>query len=254
MNLVINGQDAMPTGGVLSIETDEVELDANHAPGHSGVVQGHYAVLSVTDTGEGMGPETREKIFEPFFSTKKGGKGTGLGLATVYGIIRQHDGHIGVYSEPGHGACFRCYLPLADESVAELIAPKEEPALVDGTETIMVVEDEEAVRRLAVRVLKGQGYEVLEAEDADSCLALLRDWEGPLDLLLTDLILPGVEGRELSGRVLELFPESKVLYMSGYSEDIITHRGILEEGIPFLQKPFTVGGFSARVREILEVD
>ncbi|MGD2121001.1 MAG: PAS domain S-box protein [Gemmatimonadota bacterium] len=252
MNLVVNGQDAMPLGGVLTIETDEVELDWEHAQAHPGVGPGHYAVLSVTDTGEGMDAETRDKIFEPFFSTKERGKGTGLGLATVYGIIRQHDGHIGVYSEPGHGASFRCYLPLADESAVELVASKDEADGMGGTETIMLVEDEPAVRSLAVRVLRRQGYTVMEADDPEKCLDLLEGFSDPLHLLVTDVILPGMDGKELYGKVQALFPNSKVLYMSGYSADIITHRGIVEDGVPFLQKPFTVQGFSARVREVLE--
>jgi DNA-binding NtrC family response regulator len=175
-------------------------------------------------------------------------------LATVYGIVRQHDGHISVYSEPGHGSSFKCYLPLADEAAAELVAPREEPVDLEGTETIMLVEDEAAVRTFAASVLKRQGYSVMQAEDAESCLALLRDHEGPLDLLVTDVVLPGMDGINLFGNVREFFPESKVLYMSGYSEEIITRRGMMEEGAPFLPKPFSAQGFSARIRDVLKAD
>ena len=201
-----------------------------------------------------MDPDTQDKIFEPFFSTKARGKGTGLGLATVYGIVRQHDGHITVHSESGQGACFRCYLPLADEAPVEMALPEAEPSDLGGEETIMVVEDEVAVRGLAVSVLKRRGYHVLESEDADGCLALLRKHHGPLDLLVTDVILPGIDGRELYRKVQDLFGDAKVLYMSGYSEDIVTHRGIVDDGVPFLQKPFTGQGLSVRVREVLEND
>ena len=252
MNLVVNAQDAMPDGGVLTIETMEMELDGEYAMSHSGVGVGHYAMLSVSDNGEGMDSETRAKIFEPFFTTKERGRGTGLGLATVYGIIRQHEGTVGVYSEPGQGSTFKCFLPLADMSAVEQVALRNEVTELGGTETIMVVEDEDLVRNLATKVLKRHGYSVLEAGGAPACLELLGAHDGPLHLLLTDVVMPGLNGRELFGEVKNLFPEARVLYMSGYTEDFVTHRGVLDGGIAFIQKPFSVQGLVARVRRILE--
>jgi CheY-like chemotaxis protein len=252
MNLVVNAQDAMPEGGALIIETGAVELDEEYARAHTGVTPGLYGMISVSDTGVGMDALTRERIFEPFFTTKERGKGTGLGLATVYGIIKQHGGNIWAYSEPGEGTTFKCYLPLTEEPAAE---PTPQPAQDQdrgGSETVMVVEDEEAVRSLAVKVLKRRGYEVMEAEDAPSCLARLQAHEGSLDLLLTDVVMPGMNGRQLYGEIEDLYPGVKVLYMSGYTRDIITHRGVLDDGIPFIQKPFSVQGLATRVRAILE--
>jgi len=252
MNLAVNAQDAMPEGGVLTIETTEMELDGESAMSHAGVRAGHYAMLSVSDTGEGMDAETRSKIFEPFFTTKERGRGTGLGLATVYGIVRQHEGNVWVYSEPEQGSTFKCFLPLADMSAVEQVTLRKEVTELGGTETLMVVEDETMVRKLATKVLKRHGYSVLEAGEATSCLELLREHDGPLDLLLTDVVMPGMNGRELYGEVKKLFPEARVLYMSGYTEDFVTHRGVLDGGIAFIQKPFSVQGLVARVRRILE--
>jgi len=252
MNLAVNAQDAMPEGGVLTIDSSEVELDEEYARAHPGVTPGHYATLSFNDTGVGMDAETREKIFEPFFTTKERGKGTGLGLATVYGIVKQHDGNIRTYGEPGEGTTFKCYFPLADMSAVEQVALRHEVADLGGAETIMVVEDEAMVRKLAVKALKRHGYSVLEAEEGEVCLDSLRDHEGPLDLLLTDVVMPGMNGRELYKEVKCLFPGAKVLFMSGYTENIVTHRGVLDEGIPFLQKPFSVQDLATRVRAALE--
>ena len=175
-----------------------------------------------------------------------------MGLATAYGIMKQHDGNIWAYSEPGRGTTIKCYLPLADMPAMERVALRRKVRDRRGTETVMVVEDEEKVRSLAVKVLKRQGYSVLEAEDSGSCLETLRAHQGPLDLLLTDLVMPGLNGRELHEEVKSLFPKVKVLYMSGYTEEIVTHRGVLEEGIPFIQKPFSVHSLTTRVREVLE--
>jgi len=251
MNLVVNAQDAMPDGGSLLIEAGEVELDEDYARTHPGVTPGHYGLLAVTDTGMGMDAATREKIFEPFFTTKERGKGTGLGLATAYGIVKQHEGNIWALSAPGEGTTFKVYLPLADLPAPDPGEKKASTPAPGGTETIMVVEDEAAVRGLAARVLERSGYTVLLAGDGEECLETLRDHAGPLDLLLTDVVMPGMNGRELHEQIRERFPDAKVLYMSGYSRDIITHHGALEEGIPFLQKPFSVEGLSTRVREIL---
>ncbi len=254
MNLAVNAQDAMPEGGILTIETSEVELDGEYAWAHAGVTPGHYAMLSFSDNGVGMDTETRERVFEPFFTTKERGKGTGLGLATVYGIVKQHEGNIWAYSEPGEGTTFKCYLPLADMPSVEQVALRNTITELFGTETIMVVEDEVMVRNLAEKVLNSHGYSVLVAEESEACLGFLRDHDGPLDLLLTDVVMPGVNGRELYGEVRKLFPQAKVLYMSGYTEDIVTHRGVLEEGIPFISKPFSALGLATRVRAVLEED
>ncbi len=252
MNLAVNAQDAMPDGGLLNIETTQVELDEAFVKERSGLTVGHYALLSVSDTGSGMDAETRDKIFEPFFTTKERGKGTGLGLATVYGIVKQHEGHLWVYSEPGHGTAFKVYLPLADKSAIEQVALRHEVTDLGGTETIMVVEDEAMVRGLATRVLERHGYRVLDASDPQACLDFLDGYEESLDLLLTDVVMPGMNGRELYRKVRKVFPDAKVLYMSGYSEDIVAYRGVAEEGIPFIQKPFSVQGLATRVRRVLE--
>ncbi|MFH1764893.1 MAG: PAS domain S-box protein [Gemmatimonadota bacterium] len=254
MNLAVNARDAMPEGGILTIETSEVELDGEYARAHSGVISGHYAMLSFSDDGVGMDAETREKVFEPFFTTKERGKGTGLGLATVYGIVKQHGGNIWAYSEPGVGSTFKCYFPLADMPSVEQVALRNTITDLSGTETIMIVEDEATVRDLAVRVLNSHGYSVLEAEEGEACLVFLGDYDGPLDMLLTDVVMPGMNGRELHGEVRRLFPQAKVLYMSGYTEDIVTHRGVLDEGIPFIQKPFSVQDLATKVRAVLEED
>jgi len=242
----------MPAGGLLTIETSEVELDAEYAGAHSGVAPGHYAVVSFSDTGVGMDPDTRDRIFEPFFTTKERGKGTGLGLATVYGIVKQHDGYIWVYSEPGMGTTFNLYLPLADISALEKMARQDAVTELRGSETIMVVDDELLIRNLAIKILTRHGFAVLEAPDGKACLDILRGHDGPLDLLLTDVVMPGMNGRELYGEVKTLFPGAKVLYMSGYTEDIVTHRGLLDAGIPFVQKPFSLQTLSARVRSALQ--
>jgi len=252
MNLVVNAQDAMPEGGALLIEASEVELDEDYAGLRPGVTPGQYCLLAVSDTGTGMDPATREKIFEPFFTTKERGKGTGLGLATAYGIIKQHEGNIWAYSHPGQGTTFKVYLPLADLPATERTEKKQEAQVLRGTETVMVVEDEAAVRSLAAKVLERNGYSVMVAEDGPACLEFLSQHDGPLDLLLTDVVLPGMNGRELHERLKERFPGIKALYMSGYSKDIITHRGVLDQGIPFIQKPFSVEALTIRVKEVLD--
>jgi len=252
MNFAVNAQDAMPDGGLLTIETDEVVLDEEYARLHAGVKPGRYAMFSFSDTGVGMDPHTVEQIFEPFFTTKERGKGTGLGLATVYGIIKQHDGNVVAYSEPGMGATFKCYFPLTQEQAKEEVRSRERPLDTSGTETIMVVEDEDTVRDLAVRVLTRQGYTVLHAGHGKACLELLAEHDGPLDLLLTDVVMPGLNGRELFEEVGDRFPGTKVLYMSGYTEDIVTHKGVLFDGTPFIQKPFAVVDLVSRVRSVLE--
>ena len=199
-----------------------------------------------------MAPETRGKIFEPFFTTKDRGRGTGLGLATVFGIASQHGGTVSVYSEPGHGSTFKCFLPLADISAEERVTQRHPVRELGGTETVMVVEDEAVVRNLATLILERRGYSVLEAEGSAACLEILRNHVGPLHLLLTDVVMPGMKGWELYGEVKKIFPEVRVLYMSGYSEEFVTRRGAMAGRIDFIQKPFSVLGLEARARRVLE--
>ncbi|HET9223584.1 MAG TPA: PAS domain S-box protein, partial [Roseiflexaceae bacterium] len=253
VNLAINARDAMPEGGKLTIETKNASLDALYAQQHLEISAGDYVMLAVSDTGVGMDAEVQSHLFEPFFTTKPAGKGTGLGLATCYGIIKQHGGSIGVYSEVGLGTSFKIYLP-------RIIAPSEAIAqrnhtdgLPRGAETVLLVEDEVSVRALAARVLRAQGYNVIEAANGDEALALAHDQDAAgIDLLLTDVIMPQVGGRELAARLTALLPRLKVLYMSGYTDDAIVHHGRLEPGIVFLVKPFSPGGLARKVREVLD--
>lgn len=251
INLSVNARDAMPRGGKLTIETTNMELDEEYARRHISVKPGSYVMLSISDTGVGMRPEIKERIFEPFFTTKKMGKGTGLGLSTVYGIVKQSGGNIWVYSEPGHGTTFKIYLPRVDEPLEK---PQKEAMgeIPKGSETILVVEDEETVRKLAVRLLKKQGYEVLEAQDGGRAFMLCEEYREPIHLILTDVVMPGMSGRKLVERLKEIHPEAKALYMSGYTDNVILHHGILEKGIEFIQKPFTLESLSRKVREVLD--
>lgn len=251
INLAVNAKDAMPQGGKLTLETAEVELDEEYARKHISVKLGPYVMLSISDTGVGMTPEVKERIFEPFFTTKEMGKGTGLGLSTVYGIVKQSGGNIWVYSEPGQGTTFKIYLPRVDEPLEER---KEEVIreVSRGSETILVVEDEETVRKLAVRLLKKQGYKVLDAPGGEEALALGEEFKEPIHLILTDVVMPGMSGRQVVERLQRIHPEAKALYMSGYTDNVIFHHGILEKGIEFLQKPFTLESLARKVREVLD--
>lgn len=245
MNLAVNARDAMPEGGNLTIETANVELDEEYARKHIAVEPGRYVMLSVSDTGVGMTPEVKERIFEPFFTTKEMGKGTGLGLSTVYGIVKQSGGNIWVYSEPGEGTTFKIYLPQVDEPLEEL---KEEVIreIPQGSETVLVVEDDETVRQLAIRILKKQGYKVLEASEGREALLLCEEFKEPIHLILTDVVMPGMSGRILAERLKEIHPEANALYMSGYTNNTILHHGVLEPGINFIQKPFTIDGLAPK--------
>jgi signal transduction histidine kinase/ActR/RegA family two-component response regulator len=251
MNLVVNARDAMPGGGKLILETANAELDEGYARMHIGVKPGSYVMLSVNDTGAGMTQEVKERIFEPFFTTKEMGKGTGLGLSTVYGIVKQSGGNIWVYSEPGKGTTFKIYLPRVDEPLEER-KEREIQEVPMGSETVLVVEDEEAVRKLAARLLKKQGYKVLEAPDGGQAIILCEKYHEPIHLILSDVVMPGMSGRRLAEQLKEIHPEVKVLYMSGYTDNAILHHGVLEPGINFLQKPFTVDGLARKVREALD--
>ncbi|MBK8236122.1 MAG: response regulator [Deltaproteobacteria bacterium] len=252
VNLAINARDAMPDGGRLVIETANVTLDAEHRMAKGGVVvAGDYAVIAITDEGHGMDEATRAQLFEPFFTTKAPGQGTGLGLSTCWGIVRQAGGHIWVYSEPARGSTFKIYLPrVLDPSDA----PVEAPAISErerGTETVLLVEDDVQVRSAVVHVLAGLGYQVYEAYDGVHALEV-HEGMSQCDLLVTDVVMPRMSGRELANRLQWVRPTIKVLYMSGYTENAIVHQGVLDEGIELLSKPFTPKQLAVRVRELLD--
>jgi two-component system cell cycle sensor histidine kinase/response regulator CckA len=252
MNLAVNARDAMPTGGKLTIETSNVEHDPDYAREQEAAAVSRFVMLAVTDTGSGMDEATKARIFEPFFTTKEVGKGTGLGLATVYGIVRQSGGFIWVYSEPGLGTTFKIYLPQVD-AVAEGGAAGAAPSTVHrGTETVLLVEDAAAVRAVARQALTRQGYTVLEAADGTAALQIAASHRGPIHLLLTDVVMPGLSGRQLSDQLALLRPDTKVLYTSGYTDDAVVRHGVLESGIAYLQKPFSVDGLARKVREVLD--
>jgi CheY-like chemotaxis protein len=251
-NLAVNACDAMPRGGTLTLETANAELGASFWPNEVEAHPGPYACLAVTDTGCGMDERTRAHIFEPFFTTKEVGQGTGLGLATVYGIVKQSGGQIAVYSEPGLGTTFKIYLPQVAEPAPAPVAGPERPGGLGGRETVLLAEDEEGVRRLAREALAGQGYALLEAGDGAGALRLAERHPGPIHLLVTDSVMPGMNGRELSQRLLGSRPGVKVLYVSGYSESVIVHHGALDPGSAFLQKPFSAPALLRKVREVLD--
>ncbi|MFZ1050955.1 MAG: ATP-binding protein [Candidatus Sulfotelmatobacter sp.] len=254
MNLALNARDAMPSGGKLTIETSNVSLDEEYARFHAPLRPGDYVMLSISDTGLGMDSETQSHIFEPFFTTK-GTKGTGLGLSTVYGIIKQSGGYIWVSSESGKGTTFKIYLPRVAEraeTLAQVVSSEEAVFTEPGTETILLAEDEANLRYLARQFLEKQGYQVIEAADGAVAMQIAVAHEGVIHLLLTDVIMPGMNGRELAQRISEIRPQTKVLYMSGYTENVIGHDGTLDAGVSLLQKPFTLRDLKSKVREVLD--
>ena len=255
LNLAVNARDAMPQGGRLTIETANVELDASYSHPPAVLSPGRYVMLAVTDNGCGMDAETQAHVFEPFFTTKEKGKGTGLGLATVYGVVKQSGGYVWVYSEPGRGTSFKIYLPRIEETAvpagrdgkSEMQIPER------GSETILLVEDEKGVRELAREYLASSGYTVIEAEDGHTALELAAMHVGPIHLLLTDVVMPGISGRELAERVSQIRPGIKIIYMSGYTDQAVVHHGILRNDAVLLQKPFTLMTLAAKLREMLAV-
>jgi two-component system, cell cycle sensor histidine kinase and response regulator CckA len=252
MNLAVNARDAMPHGGRLTIETSATEFDQAYAHTHWPATPGRFAMLAVSDTGVGMDEETRAKVFEPFFTTKELGKGTGLGLATVYGIVKQSGGFIWVYSEPGRGATFKIYLPLTDE-VARPSGPHAEPTQPpSGTETVLLVEDAPGVRAAVRHALEGYGYLVIDAPTPGAALGIVSKRREPIHLLLTDVVMPGMSGRQLAERVIAEWPELRVLYMSGYTNDVAVRHGLLGPGLAYLQKPFAPDALAFKVREVLD--
>ncbi len=252
VNLSVNARDAMPNGGLLTIAVGEIECNEDYCKMHPDTVPGEYIRLTFTDNGEGMDEETKNKIFDPFFTTKSEGKGTGLGLSTVYGIVKQHRGFIEVDSTLGKGTTFSIYFPLV-RMKAEPIQPS---SILDdlpkGKETILVVEDESMVRRIATRILARLGYNILSAENGPEALTQIEKYTGSIDLLLTDIIMPDMNGRELARKIQEISKKVKIIYTSGYSKDVIAQRGILEKGLEFLAKPYTPQTLALKVRHVLD--
>jgi CheY-like chemotaxis protein len=250
MNLVLNARDAMAEGGKLVIETTNIMIDNEYASSHAETKPGPYVVLVVSDTGAGMTREVREKLFEPFFTTKERGKGTGLGLPSVYGIVKQSGGFIWVYSEPGKGTTFKVYLPRAEDvSTDAAITPAHSRS--PGSETILLVEDDAEVRQVATRILRRNGYRVLEAENGADALRVCENEPDPVDLIVTDIIMPGMGGTELAAKIREKQPNARILFTSGYTEDAVVRQSFLNPGEAFIEKPFTPDLLARKARELL---
>ena len=252
MNLAVNARDAMPHGGKLTIETANVYLDQAYALGHADATPGPHVMLAVSDNGTGMDTETLSHIFEPFFTTKESGKGTGLGLATIYGVVKQSGGNVWVYSEPGQGTTFKVYLPRVEEGL-EIVKPKTAPVIsLEGKETILLVEDDVGLRELISRALRHYGFTVLEAAQGGEALLLCEKEKAPIHLMLTDVVMPHMSGATLAERLRVLHPEMQVLFMSGYTEDAIVHHGVLNSDVNFIPKPFRMLALVQKVREVLD--
>jgi CheY-like chemotaxis protein len=251
MNLVVNSKDAMPNGGKITIQTANVSLDDDWRREYSYIQPGPYVMLSVSDNGQGMDKETQSRIFEPFFTTKEKGKGTGLGLSTVYGIVKQSGGYVFAHSEVAKGTTFRIYLPRVEDAAEPMSPSHTAKTSLRGSETVLLVEDEESVRQLVRETLAARGYNVLEADDGQKALEISASHAGTIHMLVTDVVMPGMSGRELAKLLVESRPQIKVLYLSGYTEDAIIHQGALDSGTAFLQKPFTLQMLSRKVRDVL---
>jgi CheY-like chemotaxis protein len=250
MNLVVNAKDAMPEGGKLTVQSSDVTVRHSFSE-HRFIQPGRYAVISVADTGHGMDKETQSRIFEPFFTTKEKGKGTGLGLSTVYGIVKQSNGYVFAQSEPGAGTTFYVYLPRVEDAAEQLSPAQSQPNEAGGCETVLLVEDEESVRELVRVTLTSRGYNVIEAENGECGLRVAEAFKEDIDILITDVMMPGIGGRELAKKLLLLRPGISVLYLSGYTEDAVVTPGALGPGTGFLQKPFTLQNLAKKVREVL---
>jgi two-component system cell cycle sensor histidine kinase/response regulator CckA len=248
LNLVVNAHDAMPNGGKITIETQNTNLEEAYAGSHSSVVPGRYVMIAVSDSGVGMDADTVGHIFEPFFTTKS--TGTGLGLAVVYGAVKQSGGHIWVYSEPGKGTTFKIYFPRVDGASDDSGANANNPATPRGTETILLVEDSDSLRAVTKEFLQLAGYKVVETRDGKDALRAAQVHEEKIDLLLTDVVMPGMNGPELAKEIKKIHPETRILFVSGYTSDFIAHRGVLEAGVSLLTKPFTRSGLTQKVREM----
>jgi len=251
LNLVVNARDAMPGGGFLTLETGNLYLEDDSPPDNPDALRGPYVMVAVTDTGVGMDEATQSHLFEPFFTTKEVGRGTGLGLSTVYGIVKQNNGGIRVTSRPGQGSCFRIYLPVASTDAAPDVAPGPAPQIEKASGTVLLVEDDEQVRSVAARILRQNGYAVLATGNPGEALAICRDQSKQIDLLLTDIVMPVINGRELAQKLAVIRPGLKVLYMSGYPREIVVHKNMLDPGIELLPKPFAPELLLARVHGIL---
>jgi two-component system cell cycle sensor histidine kinase/response regulator CckA len=252
VNLVVNARDAMPRGGTVTIETANMTLDGAYASAHVGVTPGEYVMLAISDTGTGMDQDTRLRVFEPFFTTKEKGKGTGLGLSTVYGIIKQSGGNVWVYSELGKGTTFKVYLPQAEDDVNARQESKADVAMRRGSETVLLVEDEDMVRNLTSELLEESGYVVLSASGGQEALNFGKKHNDRIDLLITDVVMPKISGKEVAEQLKKIHPETKVLFMSGYTDEAIVHHGIVDSHIAFIQKPFSENALTRKVREVLD--
>jgi two-component system, cell cycle sensor histidine kinase and response regulator CckA len=251
VNLAVNARDAMPEGGKLVIETANIYLDEEYCSQHTNVIPGNYVTLAISDTGCGISHDVKQHIFEPFFTTKSLGHGTGLGLATTFGTVRQAGGSIEVYSEPDQGTSFKIYLPRVEAQAEQVIQEKPDANISCGTETVLIVEDETSVRELALRILRHLGYNVLSASNGGEALILTEKHRETIDLLMTDVVMPGMNGRELAERLLRIQPGMKVLFTSGYTENVIVHHGIVEDNLNFIGKPYSMQALALKIREVL---